>query len=98
MTHLTRRAALGVAAVTIGTIGLKTGAALAAAPAAGKQAASWYRHKLGDIELTVVSDGVAVGDRVVVEGQQRLQDGMRVAERASDNGAKSAGTTGGESS
>ncbi len=55
---------------------------------------------LGDTvgDQVVVSDGVAVGDRVVVEGQQRLQDGMRVAERAPGNGAKTAGATGGASS
>jgi glyoxylase-like metal-dependent hydrolase (beta-lactamase superfamily II) len=33
--------------------------ARAAAPAAGKQAASFYRYKVGSIEITVVSDGVA---------------------------------------
>jgi glyoxylase-like metal-dependent hydrolase (beta-lactamase superfamily II) len=31
----------------------------AATPAAGKQAASFYRYKVGDIEVTVVSDGIA---------------------------------------
>lgn len=29
----------------------------AAAPAIGSQAAGWYRYKIGDIEITVVSDG-----------------------------------------
>ena len=29
----------------------------AAAPAAGKQAAGFYRYKVGDIEVTVVTDG-----------------------------------------
>ncbi len=32
-------------------------AGVAGAPAAGKQAPSFYRSKLGDFELTVVSDG-----------------------------------------
>lgn len=32
-------------------------------------------------DQVVVSRGLAAGERVVVEGQQRLQDGMRVAER-----------------
>jgi glyoxylase-like metal-dependent hydrolase (beta-lactamase superfamily II) len=59
MTNLTRRAALGGVAAAIGAMELGTSTAQAAAPAAGKQAASWYRHKLGDIELTVVSDGIA---------------------------------------
>ena len=44
---------------------------------------------LGDTmgDQVVVSQGLAVGERVVVEGQQRLQDGMRVAERAPAKGA-----------
>src|SRR2546427_3814873 len=33
--------------------------ARAATPAAGKQAASFYRYKVGDIEVTVLSDGIA---------------------------------------
>ena len=33
-------------------------AARAAAPAAGKQAASYYRYKIGSLEITVVSDGI----------------------------------------
>jgi len=32
----------------------------AAAPASGKQTAGWYRYKVGDYEITVVTDGVAV--------------------------------------
>src|SRR5262249_58197540 len=31
----------------------------AATPAAGKQAASFYRYKVGDIEVPVLSDGIA---------------------------------------
>src|SRR6478735_8975885 len=31
--------------------------AMAAAPAAGKQNAGWYRYKVGDFEITVVTDG-----------------------------------------
>src|SRR5262245_7876572 len=30
----------------------------AAAPAAGKQNAGWYRYKVGDFEVTVVTDGM----------------------------------------
>ena len=33
----------------------------AAAPPAGKQAPGFYRYKVGDIEVTVVTDGVARG-------------------------------------
>ena len=58
MTELTRRhlfstaAALG-AATTLGPIG----SSQAAAPAVGKQNAGFYRYKVGDIEVTVVTDG-----------------------------------------
>jgi glyoxylase-like metal-dependent hydrolase (beta-lactamase superfamily II) len=34
--------------------------AFAAAPAAGKQNAGWYRYKVGDFEVTVVTDGATV--------------------------------------
>lgn len=40
-------------------------------------------------DRVVAGTGLSAGERVVVEGQQRLQDGMRVAERAS--GQKPAG-------
>ena len=33
----------------------------AAAPLVGKQAPGFYRYKVGDIEVTVVTDGVARG-------------------------------------
>src|SRR5688572_10542557 len=59
MMQLTRRAALGGAASAIAAGTMATTGANAASPPAGKQVASWYRHKLGDIELTVVSDGIA---------------------------------------
>src|SRR5947208_16397801 len=32
--------------------------ARAAAPPAGRQAPGWYRYKVGDFEITVVTDGV----------------------------------------
>lgn len=54
MTEITRRDALGT---------LAAGAALAAAPAfaaapiVGKQAAGVYRNKIGDMEVTIVTDG-----------------------------------------
>jgi glyoxylase-like metal-dependent hydrolase (beta-lactamase superfamily II) len=60
MTILTRRTMLAGAATASAAVA--TGwwsAARAAAPAAGKQAASFYRYKVGTIEITVVSDGIA---------------------------------------
>ncbi len=62
MTELNRRtvlagtAAIGTAAVT-GAFETVT-PAKAAAPLAGKQNAGWYRYKVGDVEVTVVTDGV----------------------------------------
>src|SRR5262245_13007447 len=51
---LTRRHLLGsaLAAAAVPTIGY------AAAPVSGKQAAAFYRHKIGSFELTAVHDGV----------------------------------------
>jgi glyoxylase-like metal-dependent hydrolase (beta-lactamase superfamily II) len=54
---LTRRHALtGAAALTAAPL-LPAAPAKAAAPLAGKQNASFYRYKVGDAEVTVVSDG-----------------------------------------
>jgi hypothetical protein len=55
MTELTRRklfatVAAATAAATLSPI--RGGKALAAAPAAGKQAAGIYRYKIGDFEVT----------------------------------------------
>jgi glyoxylase-like metal-dependent hydrolase (beta-lactamase superfamily II) len=61
MTILTRRTMLAGAAATA-SAAMAAGwwnTARAAAPAAGKQAASFYRYKVGTIEITVVSDGIA---------------------------------------
>jgi len=56
MTELTRRDLIAAAGATCiaGALGQP---ASAGAPAAGKQVPSFYRSKLGDFELTVVSDG-----------------------------------------
>jgi glyoxylase-like metal-dependent hydrolase (beta-lactamase superfamily II) len=55
---LTRRAALlGTTAAVVAPAVAST-PAQAAAPAAGKQVAGFYRYKVGDIEVTVVTDGV----------------------------------------
>jgi glyoxylase-like metal-dependent hydrolase (beta-lactamase superfamily II) len=56
--NLTRRAALlGTAATAIAPAIAGT-PARAAAPAGGKQVAGFYRYKVGDTEVTVVTDGV----------------------------------------
>jgi glyoxylase-like metal-dependent hydrolase (beta-lactamase superfamily II) len=57
MMNLTRRAALFGATATA-VIPAFAGTALAAAPPAGKQAPGFYRYKVGDFEVTVVTDGV----------------------------------------
>lgn len=58
MTEFTRRAVLGGAAAATALSALDaTSPAQAAAPAAGKQAPAFYRYKVGNIEVTVVSDG-----------------------------------------
>ena len=55
--QLTRRHALAGAAAIAAAPLLPALPAKAAAPAAGKQNASFYRYKVGDAEVTVVSDG-----------------------------------------
>jgi glyoxylase-like metal-dependent hydrolase (beta-lactamase superfamily II) len=60
MTELTRRTLLSgtiatAALATLPSAGVTS--ARAAAPLAGKQAAGFYRYKLGDFEVTVVTDG-----------------------------------------
>jgi glyoxylase-like metal-dependent hydrolase (beta-lactamase superfamily II) len=59
MIDLTRRQVLGGAAsaATTALVPLATSSAHATAPLSGKQAPSYYRSKLGDFEITVVSDG-----------------------------------------
>ena len=56
MALISRRNVLAGAAVLPAT-GLAPSLVQAAAPATGTQAAGWYRYKIGDIEITVVSDG-----------------------------------------
>jgi len=60
MTDRTRRAFLGSAAAATAGLAvapLATPPAQAAAPATGKQAPGFYRFKLGNLEVAVVSDG-----------------------------------------
>jgi glyoxylase-like metal-dependent hydrolase (beta-lactamase superfamily II) len=56
MMDLSRRNVLTGAAVA-GVAALTPAVAQAAAPPSGKQVAGFYRYKLGDIEVTVVTDG-----------------------------------------
>jgi hypothetical protein len=55
--ELTRRHALAGAAAIAATPLLPSMRVRAAAPLADKQAPSLYRYKVGDIQVTVVSDG-----------------------------------------
>jgi glyoxylase-like metal-dependent hydrolase (beta-lactamase superfamily II) len=57
MTDFTRRSALGAAAAMAAVPLLPSMQAHAAAPPVAKQAPGIYRYKVGDIEVTVVSDG-----------------------------------------
>jgi glyoxylase-like metal-dependent hydrolase (beta-lactamase superfamily II) len=58
MTDISRRTLLAGSAVAGASLTLKTeDAAQAAAPQAGKQVTGFYRYKVGDIEVTVVTDG-----------------------------------------
>lgn len=61
MIHLSRRKVLGGAAAASAAAALTplaSSPAEAAAPPVGKQAPGWYRYKLGNFEITVVTDGV----------------------------------------
>ena len=59
MTDLTRREVLSVTAGSVAATTLPFNAPVhAATPVAGKQAAGWYRYKIGSIEVTVATDGV----------------------------------------
>src|SRR5436190_22735968 len=67
--ELTRRHALAGAAALAATPLLSTISAKAAAPVADKQAPSFYRYKVGDAQVTVISDGVnnfALGETFVL--------------------------------
>jgi glyoxylase-like metal-dependent hydrolase (beta-lactamase superfamily II) len=59
MTDLTRRSVLTAAAASAGALasGPFASPSRAAAPASGKQAPGFYRYKVGDIEVSVVTDG-----------------------------------------
>lgn len=57
--ELTRRHVLAGAAALAAAPAIPANPAKAAAPIAGKQNASFYRYKVGDAEVTVVSDGAS---------------------------------------
>jgi glyoxylase-like metal-dependent hydrolase (beta-lactamase superfamily II) len=61
MSKLTRRAMLSAVAAASAVSIAQEGArpAHAAASPQGRQNSGWYRYKLGDIEVTVVTDGIA---------------------------------------
>ena len=59
MTVLTRRAVLGGAAAITAATALNGAPAQAAAPMIGKQGPSFYRYKVGDFEVTALSEGIA---------------------------------------
>jgi glyoxylase-like metal-dependent hydrolase (beta-lactamase superfamily II) len=59
MTVLTRRAMLGGAAAITAATALNAAPARAAAPMIGKQGPSFYRYKVGDFEVTALSEGIA---------------------------------------
>ena len=62
MMQLTRRNLLASAASITASSALAplvAPPALAATPPAGKQAAGWYRYKIGTMEVTVATDGIA---------------------------------------
>ncbi len=60
MTAFTRRNLLsGAAGAATGMIGVSGQPVRAAAPLGGKQADGWYRYRVGGIEVTVATDGVA---------------------------------------
>ncbi|MBN8982461.1 MAG: MBL fold metallo-hydrolase [Rhizobiales bacterium] len=71
--NLTRRHALAGAAALATAPLFPALPAKAAAPAVGKQAASFYRYKVGDAEVTVVSDGSVtfpLGDTFVLNAKK----------------------------
>jgi glyoxylase-like metal-dependent hydrolase (beta-lactamase superfamily II) len=57
MTELSRRSLLAGSALAAAATALPQ-ACFAAAPAAGKQAAAFYRYKVGSYELTAIHDGI----------------------------------------
>jgi glyoxylase-like metal-dependent hydrolase (beta-lactamase superfamily II) len=62
MTRVTRRSVIVAAAASAAAAPLAvTSASRAAAPVVGKQAPGYYRYKIGEYEITAVSDGARTG-------------------------------------
>ena len=83
MTGLTRRTILVGAAAGAASTFAPLAPAIAAAPAAGKQNAGFYRHKIGDFEVTQLADGARtfpMPDTFVVN--QKKEDALAAAEAA----------------
>src|SRR4051812_50152590 len=85
MLRLSRRDFLTSTAATTAalSLGLTPSELLAAAPPAGKQAASFYRYKGGDYEVTQIADGARtfpMPDQFVVN--QKKEEVLAAAEAA----------------
>src|SRR5258707_1344655 len=85
MFTLSRRDLLTSTAATTAalSLGLTPSEIRAAAPPAGKQAASFYRYKVGDFEVTQIADGARtfpMPDTFVVN--QKKEDALAAAEAA----------------
>jgi len=83
MTLLTRRSALlGTTAAAFAAASAST-PARAGAPAAGKQAPGFYRYKVGDIEVNVITDGVVrakLADNFVTNAKaEEVKDALAAA-------------------
>ena len=84
MTELTRRNLLsGTAAATAALSFGIPGEARAAAPPAGRQAPGFYRYKVGDIEVNVITDGVVrakLADNFVTNAKpEEVKDALAAA-------------------
>jgi glyoxylase-like metal-dependent hydrolase (beta-lactamase superfamily II) len=84
MTTLNRRTVLASAAAAGAALApALTSPAQAAAPLSGQQAAGWYRYKVGDIEVTVATDGInrfKFPDTFVTnQGRQQINQALAAA-------------------
>jgi glyoxylase-like metal-dependent hydrolase (beta-lactamase superfamily II) len=88
MTDMTRRAVLSTAAAAGVLARAPAGPASAAAPPTGKQAPGFYRYKVGDIEVTVVTDGAntfPIPDRFVLNAsKEEVSAALAAAHRDKD--------------
>jgi hypothetical protein len=83
MTELTRRHVLAGAAAIAAAPLAATSSTHAAAPQIGKQAPNYYRSKLGDFEITVLSDGArAIPLPPTFVRNVKIEDVLKVAEAA----------------